>query len=277
MAAKRRHQKTKGWHEATPSMRCGLLPCSGALRRAGRLRTAFQCEDPVLFLEHKHLLRQPYTEDPYPPPDWRLPFGKGAVRRSGSDLTVVSWGATVQKSIEAAGALDGASGFILSVNMSKAMNRSFTNVLFGAFGQEQAPGAGGKEAKPVKSASAEDAAKAAETAAEAQRAWAATPHVQRAAVLRQAARLWSEYADEIRWWNVREVGADHGVAVTGERGRDLLRLLAVGAVMDGDAVARVGERVRDRRADPTRGAGDEHRAPTSPRVRIGVHAAEMPR
>jgi len=58
-----------------------------------------------------------------------------------------------------AGALDGASGFILSVNMSKAMNRSFTNVLFGAFGQEQASTAGGaKETRPVRSASAEEAA-----------------------------------------------------------------------------------------------------------------------
>jgi NAD(P) transhydrogenase subunit beta len=57
-----------------------------------------------------------------------------------------------------AGALDGASGFILSVNMSKAMNRSFSNVLFGAFGQEQASVAGGAEARPVKSASAEEAA-----------------------------------------------------------------------------------------------------------------------
>ncbi len=56
-----------------------------------------------------------------------------------------------------AGALDGASGFILSVNMSKAMNRSFTNVLFGAFGQEQATAASGGEAKPVKSATAEEA------------------------------------------------------------------------------------------------------------------------
>jgi NAD/NADP transhydrogenase beta subunit len=57
-----------------------------------------------------------------------------------------------------AGALDGASGFILSVNMSKAMNRSFTNVLFGAFGQEQTAVAGKEEAKPVRSATAEESA-----------------------------------------------------------------------------------------------------------------------
>jgi NAD(P) transhydrogenase subunit beta len=57
-----------------------------------------------------------------------------------------------------AGALDGSSGFILSVIMSKAMNRSFTNVLFGAFGQVQASAAGGQEAKPVRSATAEEAA-----------------------------------------------------------------------------------------------------------------------
>jgi len=57
-----------------------------------------------------------------------------------------------------AGALDGASGFILSVNMSKAMNRSFSNVLFGAFGQEQASLAGAQESRPVRGATPEEAA-----------------------------------------------------------------------------------------------------------------------
>jgi NAD(P) transhydrogenase subunit beta len=57
-----------------------------------------------------------------------------------------------------AGALDGSSGFILSVIMSKAMNRSFTNVLFGAFGQVQSSAAGAQEAKPVRSATPEEAA-----------------------------------------------------------------------------------------------------------------------
>jgi 2-oxoisovalerate dehydrogenase E1 component len=68
----------------------------------GLLRYAFRCEDPVLFLEHKHLLRQPYAADPVPPDDWVLPFGVGSVRRPGDDLTVITWGATVEKSLEAA-------------------------------------------------------------------------------------------------------------------------------------------------------------------------------
>ncbi|HYW66966.1 MAG TPA: NAD(P)(+) transhydrogenase (Re/Si-specific) subunit beta, partial [Candidatus Dormibacteraeota bacterium] len=74
-------------------------------------------------------------------------------------LSAAAMGFVLQsKLLIIAGALDGASGFILSVNMSKAMNRSFTNVLFGAFGQEQVTVAGAKEARPVRSASPEEAA-----------------------------------------------------------------------------------------------------------------------
>jgi 2-oxoisovalerate dehydrogenase E1 component len=72
----------------------------------GLLRTAFASEDPVLFLEHKHLYRQRYSADPFPPTGWMLPFGRGAVARPGRDLTIVTWGATVQKSLAAAAELE---------------------------------------------------------------------------------------------------------------------------------------------------------------------------
>jgi len=82
----------------------GLLVAfpSRARDAAGLLRAAFRGEDPVMFLEHKHLLRQPYTVDPFPGPEYVLPFGHGDVRRPGDDLTIVSWGATVERSLQAA-------------------------------------------------------------------------------------------------------------------------------------------------------------------------------
>ncbi|HEV2360324.1 MAG TPA: transketolase C-terminal domain-containing protein, partial [Acidimicrobiales bacterium] len=75
---------------------------SRASDAAGLLRTAFRCEDPVLFLEHKHLLRQKYAMDPLPPTDYLIPLGRGRYAQRGSDMTIVTWGATVQKSIVAA-------------------------------------------------------------------------------------------------------------------------------------------------------------------------------
>ena len=78
---------------------------SRAADAAGLLRTAFACEDPVLFLEHKHLLRQPYTRDPFPLPGYRIPLGRGRVVLEGDDLSIVTWGATVEKSRQAAATL----------------------------------------------------------------------------------------------------------------------------------------------------------------------------
>ena len=57
-------------------------------------------------LEHKHLLRQPYARDPFPPEGFVIPFGRGAVVRPGTDVTLVTYGATVERSRQAAAALD---------------------------------------------------------------------------------------------------------------------------------------------------------------------------
>ena len=86
-----------GWYVVYPS-------CAEDAK--GLLKTAARCQDPVIFLEHKGLYRRIQAKTPEPDASYTIPFGKGKIRREGSDLTIVTWGSTVYLALDLARQLE---------------------------------------------------------------------------------------------------------------------------------------------------------------------------
>ncbi|MCI0707497.1 MAG: dehydrogenase E1 component subunit alpha/beta [Ignavibacteriae bacterium] len=102
---------------------------SNAADAKGLLKAAIRGDDPVIFMEHKGLYRQGYAASPEPDADYVLPFGVAAVKREGTDITVITYGAMVQKSLEAAKKME-AKGFSVEVIDLRTMNPLDTETIY---------------------------------------------------------------------------------------------------------------------------------------------------
>jgi 2-oxoisovalerate dehydrogenase E1 component len=113
-------QSIDGFFAHIPGIR--VVYPSNAADAKGLLKTACRENDPVLFLEHKGLYRQSFAARPEPGPEYLLPFGLAAVRRTGEDATVITWGMLVQRAMEAARKLEEGSGASIEVIDLRTLN-----------------------------------------------------------------------------------------------------------------------------------------------------------
>jgi 2-oxoisovalerate dehydrogenase E1 component len=113
-------QSIDGFFTHIPGLRVVYPSCAADAK--GLLKTACRCDDPVLFLEHKGLYRQSFAASPEPPADYLLPFGVASVKRAGEDLTVITWGMLVQRSLEASRKIEERMGASVEVIDLRTLN-----------------------------------------------------------------------------------------------------------------------------------------------------------
>jgi 2-oxoisovalerate dehydrogenase E1 component len=121
-------QSIDGFFAHIPGVRV-VFP-SNAADAKGLLKTACRSGDPVLFLEHKGLYRQGFAASAEPGPDYALPFGVAAVKQTGEDVTVVTWGMLVQRSMDAARKVEAAHGVGVEVIDIRTLNPLDTASIF---------------------------------------------------------------------------------------------------------------------------------------------------
>jgi 2-oxoisovalerate dehydrogenase E1 component len=121
-------QSIDGFFTHIPGIR--VVYPSNAADAKGLLKYACRCDDPVLFLEHKGLYRQGFAASPEPDAEYVLPFGRAKIRRPGEDVTVITWGMLVQRSLDAAKKLEESRGARVEVIDLRTLNPLDTETIY---------------------------------------------------------------------------------------------------------------------------------------------------